>query len=517
VSSQITAYIALICTSGVMNLFLSIYAFGKRHHYSTVLWFFLFNSFVTTIYCFAAAFGLLSTTLVQVKIWTVIQYIGIAFGPPAGLLFVMAYLGIRITKRRIAALLAIPAITVLMVATNDLHHLHYRVFSIDPDLGLPFIHQEIGTWYTIQGTFIFGCMFAAFLLALSRWKDTAKIYRPQLFSLICGQFVPMFTAFLYLIGLTPAGIDPVPMVLWLSSLLYFWSIRSSRLFAIMPVAKDVIFNSMNDGVVVLDESHRLIEFNEPLRRMFPAVNKTMLGCDFNQIWKELTGFSFSVTALTSMAGGEIKLTINQIEHIYHIRTSVIEGSGNSKGLLIIFTDITELKQLQRKLEHQAYYDELTQIYNRRAFFEYCNLHFAETAALSAPFTVILLDIDHFKKVNDTYGHHVGDEVLVHVATIIQQQLAGRALFARYGGEEFVGSLKGPIEEGVALAERLHAAVENQPVLTAEGPVRVTLSIGIAEAKDETLHQLLHRADQALYEAKETGRNRVCVACASGEQ
>ncbi len=510
-SSQLTAYIALICTSGVMNLFLSIHAFSKRHHYSTVLWFFLFNSFVTALYCFAAAFGLLSTTLDQVKVWTVFQYIGIAFAPPAGLLFVIAYLGINITKRMIAALLTIPAITVLMVATNDFHHLHYRVFEIDSAMGAPFVQQEIGTWYTIHGIFIFGCMFAAFLLAISRWKDTAKMYRPQLFSLICGQFVPMFTAFLYLVGLTPPGIDPVPMVLWLSSLLYFWSIRSSRLFAIMPVAKDVIFNSMSDGVVVLDESHRLIEFNEPLRNMLPTLDKKMLGCDFEQLWQELTGVSFSFTGLTSMSGNEIKLMIHQTEHIYHVRTSVIEGAGNSKGLLIIFTDITQLKQLQRKLEHQAHYDELTQIYNRRAFFEYCNDQFDETKALSEPFTVILIDIDHFKWVNDTFGHHVGDEVLVHVAKLIQLQLAGFALFARYGGEEFVGSLKGSREDGIALAERLRAAVETQPVLTAEGVVHVTLSIGVAEAKDETLHQLLHRADLALYEAKETGRNRVCTA------
>lgn len=510
-NSQLTAYIALICASGVMNLFLSIYAFNKRHHYSTVLKFFLFNSFFTTIYCFAAAFGLLSTTLLQMKIWTVFQYIGIAFAPPVGLLFVMAYLGLRITKKRIVALLAIPLITVLMVATNDLHHLHYRMLEVDPVLGMPFTYQEIGPWYTIHGIFIFGCMLAAFVLTLSRWKETARSYRPQLFSLICGQFVPMFTAFIYLIGLTPAGVDPVPMVLWLSSLFYLWSIRSSRLFALMPVAKDVIFNSMNDGVAVLDESHRLIEFNEPLRNMLPSLDKKMLGADFEKLWLMLTGTPFSVEAFSVRASEDIKLTINGQEHIFQIRTSIIEGAADSKGFLIIFTDNTELMQLYKKLELQAHFDELTQLYNRRAFFEKSNSEFDQLHVQSAPFTVILMDIDHFKQVNDTYGHHIGDEVLVHVAKIIRLQFAGRALFARYGGEEFIVSLKAPLEEGITLAERLRAAIEQQPVITERGPVKVTVSIGLAEMKNETLHQLLQRADQALYKAKETGRNRICTS------
>lgn len=510
-SSQITAYIALICTSGVMNLFLTIYAFGKRHHYSTVLKFFLFNSFVTTIYCFAAAFGLLSTTLEQIKIWTVFQYIGIAFAPPAGLLFIMAYLGVHMTKKKIVALLSIPTITVLMVATNDLHYLHYRVFEFDKALGMPFVHQEIGIWYTIHGTFIFGCMFAAFILALSRWRETAKPYRPQLLSLICGQFVPIFTAFVYLIGLTPAGIDPVPMVLWLSSLFYFWSIRSSGLFAIMPVAKDVIFNSMNDGVAVLDESRRLIEFNDPLRSMLPSLNKKMLGYEFEKLWLELTGVPFSVQAFTAKSSSDIMLTINEQEHIYKIRTSTIVGAADRKGFLLIFTDITELMQLHKKLEHQAHFDELTQLYNRRAFFEKSNREFDQLRAQSAPFTVILIDVDHFKKVNDTYGHHVGDEVLVHVAKTIRLQFAGQALFARYGGEEFIGSVKASLEEGITLAEKLRRAIEQQPVMTEGGPVKITVSIGAAEMKNETLHQLLQRADQALYKAKETGRNRICIA------
>ena len=115
-----------------------------------------------------------------------------------------------------------------------------------------------------------------FLLAVYRWKETAKAYRLQLISLMVGQLVPIVTAFIYLMGFTPQGIDPVPMVLWVSSFLYLWSINSSRMFTVMPVAKDAIFNSINDGVIVLDESYRLIEFNLASKNMFPQLKSRCL-------------------------------------------------------------------------------------------------------------------------------------------------------------------------------------------------------------------------------------------------
>jgi len=92
-----------------------------------------------------AAFSLLSVNLEEMKFWTVIQYVGMPFSPPAGLLFVMQYVGIKVRKKHIFALFIIPFISLIMVATNDWHHLHYRVFEIDPVLGAPYIHQEIGT------------------------------------------------------------------------------------------------------------------------------------------------------------------------------------------------------------------------------------------------------------------------------------------------------------------------------------------------------------------------------------
>lgn len=476
------------------------------------------NSFILytasiTIYCFASAFGLVATTLEQIKFWTVIQYVGMPISCPLGLLFIMKYLGVKITKKRYISLLTIPLISLIMVATNDWHHLHYKVFEIDPSLGAPFVYQEIGIWYIIHGIYTFGCMFVALLLVFFHWKETAKVYRPQLITLMFGQFVPMLTAFIYLIGLTPPGIDPVPIVLWLSSLLYLWAISISRMFTIMPVAKDAIFNSINDGVMVLDEANRLIEFNQACQRMLPKLDKTMYGMEFNKVWVSLSGESFPSDLETAASTLEIQSGADHSNRIYQIRTSSLKHANN-KGLLLIFTDITELKRLQIELERQAFYDELTQILNRRAFFQKCEQAFAAAKNDSTPFTIILIDIDYFKSVNDTYGHPVGDQLLKHVVSICQTKLKEDMLFARYGGEEFVLALEGGTAfTGEALANQLRKSVEEQPLITTEGVISVTLSIGVAETtgeSEETIYQLLNKADQALYAAKREGRNQVRV-------
>lgn len=515
VNSELTAYITLVCVSGVLNLYLCLSVFLKRHNYTNIAHFFILQTVCITIYCFASAFGLMSTTLEEIKFWTIIQYAGMPFSPPLGLLFVMQYLGIKITKKRCICLLMIPFISLIMVATNDLHQLHYRVFEIDPALGAPYIHLEIGIWYMIHGIFTFSSMFIAFLLVLSHWKETAKVYRPQLISLAFGQLVPMLTAFIYLIGLTPPGFDPVPMILWLSSLLYLWSISSSRLFTIMPIAKNSIFNSINDGVIVLDEFYRLIEFNQGCKNMFPQLNKSMFGMEFAKAWLELSGDSFPFPLKPAVHNQELQIAAaDHSERTYQVRISSLQHANNGNGLLIIFTDITELKRLQLKLEHQAYYDELTQIYNRRAFFQQCNQDFAEAKKASSAFTVILMDIDYFKRVNDTYGHHIGDQVLQHVAKACQTQLNGEEFFARYGGEEFVLALKGyTLSEGESLASQMCSYLETHPLVTAEEVISVTLSFGVAGAtneNEETLYQLLNKADEALYLAKDEGRNRVHV-------
>lgn len=513
--SSLTTYITLVCASGVLNLFLCVYLFWRRQHFGNIATFFVLSTAATTVYCFGYAFSLTSETLAQLRFWNIVQYFGLPFASPLGLLFVMQYLGLKLTAKRIALILTIPVLSLAMNVTNDWHHWHYKVYQIHEEYGAPFYAIEVGIWFVVHGTYLFGCMLASLLLLLSRWKETTRSYRPQLVSLLCAQLIPMVTAFLYLIGVTPTGIDPVPMVVGASSVLFVWAIVSSRMLTIIPIAKETIFHSMSDGVLVVGNADRLIEFNQACQKMFASLNRSMFGQHLNQVWETLFNTALPFNPAVAAVTQELELSVQREERTYRIRISPLQQTSKRRaGLLIIFTDITELKRLQVRMEQLAYYDELTQIYNRRAFFEQCERYYAEVKRKGKPFSLVLFDIDHFKSVNDTYGHIMGDRVLVHVVQVCKTMLQGNMLFARYGGEEFVLALRGyTASEAQVLTDQIRRKIEAQP-LNADGiDISVTSSFGIAEATgspEETLHQLLLQADEALYMSKRNGRNQLSV-------
>jgi diguanylate cyclase (GGDEF)-like protein len=517
VDTPLTAYIALACISGVLNLLVGIYVFAKRHLYEKIALVFLLGTAAKMIYCFAYAFSLTSSTLEQLRFWSVMQYFGMPFAPPLGLIFVLQYLGYRVTKRAAAFLLSFPVLSLLSNATNGLHHLHFKTYNVHETLGAPYYEMEVGVTYIINGSFMFVCMMGGTLLLIERWRDTGREYRPQLLSLICAHLIPMTVSFLYLIGVTPPGIDPVPMVVGISTVLMWWAIVTSHLLTLIPIAKEAIFHSISDGVVVLDKTGRLIEFNDACRRMFHRLDRSLFGRPFAELWTALFGADALPAPPFGDGAQELEVSAHEPEErVYRVRISPLKRSTHSgrTGTVMIITDITELKRLQRKLESQAYYDELTQVLNRRAFFERCEEGYAWVKRFGAPFTVVLFDIDDFKKVNDTYGHHVGDRVLVHVAAVCKACLTGDVLFARYGGEEFVLALFGSTAaQGRKIAEQLRSRIASQRLLVDGMSLRVTSSFGVAEASGcagETLNHLLHCADTALYEAKRGGRNQVRV-------
>lgn len=176
--------------------------------------------------------------------------------------------------------------------------------------------------------------------------------------------------------------------------------------------------------------------------------------------------------------------------------------------------IRELETSKKALAEQATTDSLTKLKNRRAFFE--NGAKAHTAARrsASDLSVILLDIDYFKKINDTYGHQAGDEAIIAVAHNLQQMARGGETVARIGGEEFALLLPGINRLGAAvLAERTRVAIEKEQFIIGDKIVPITVSIGIASFgvdPSESIDQLLGVADNRLYLAKKSGRNRICV-------
>lgn len=179
----------------------------------------------------------------------------------------------------------------------------------------------------------------------------------------------------------------------------------------------------------------------------------------------------------------------------------------SRELLARVRTQLDLKFLMERLHHLAFHDSLTNIFNRRRFFELGTALFAERHDLCAT----LLDIDHFKQVNDTYGHGVGDEVLREVVDVIAERLPPEAIFGRLGGEEFAMLFPGDNGDAVVRAvEAIREAVAALVIPVGKGETSCTISCGIAR-RDQSIHsidELLHCADLALYQAKVGGRNRV---------
>lgn len=177
--------------------------------------------------------------------------------------------------------------------------------------------------------------------------------------------------------------------------------------------------------------------------------------------------------------------------------------------------ISESLQLQQKYRTSAIVDSLTALNNRKWINETMPKMIERAAGGDGPLTVGMIDIDHFKKFNDTYGHQAGDFVLTNVAKTYKDTIRPTDFAARYGGEEFTLIFpKQKKEEAKIAAERVREAIMALDLTTPTGIKlpQITISIGLAELKGkETMDELLERADKVLYEAKEQGRNKVCIA------
>ncbi len=172
----------------------------------------------------------------------------------------------------------------------------------------------------------------------------------------------------------------------------------------------------------------------------------------------------------------------------------------------------ELMETNKRLELLSITDGLTKLHNHRHFQDELARAFEESQRYQRPLSLAMIDIDFFKKFNDTHGHAVGDDVLKRAAELYRSSVRSTDLVARYGGEEFAVMMpETALDDGIAFAEKIRHLVETTPLQTQAGPLNVTISLGVASVPQSRIHsakELIVAADRALYRAKKNGRNQV---------
>jgi two-component system cell cycle response regulator len=234
------------------------------------------------------------------------------------------------------------------------------------------------------------------------------------------------------------------------------------------------------------------------------------------------GISRQHVRLTKNADGNIEVTDLGSTNGTFVNglavTSTILRDGDKIQLgsttILKFSHIDELEEsFQSRMYQAALRDPLTGLYNRRYFLEQLSIEISFSLRNQLPLSLIIMDIDRFKSINDTYGHPIGDEVLVGFAAKLMSTLRKEDVLARFGGEEFALLCRGlPIEGGLAAAKRLRILIEMSRLSTSQPALPVTFSAGVAALSPtlSTIDDLLTSADRGLYAAKRTGRNRVCT-------
>ncbi|MPY66942.1 diguanylate cyclase [Deinococcus sp. SDU3-2] len=364
-------------------------------------------------------------------------------------------------------------------------------------------------------------------LALGQfWLRTSGVYRRQAGVLLAGLCVPWGVNFVSVLGERPfPDFDLTPMLFMVTALVFLWGLLGFRLFDLVPVARHQLVEQLGEGVLVLDGQGRVLDLNASARRLADPALAHPVGHPVTRVFPRRGG---DLAAQINGLEGQTELLIDGRSHevrVSHLR----DRAGRSQGQVVVWRDVTrqrqaeaalrrahqelqarltEIERLQAELSEQSVRDPLTGLHNRR------HLGRALEVLRGQPFSVLLLDIDHFKAVNDSYGHAGGDAVLRAVAGQLAGAVRPGETVCRYGGEEFVVLLPGVgTDAALAWAEGWRQAIAARGVRLGGQRVPVTVSLGLAGAPEHGTDpdRVLLAADGALYAAKEGGRNQCRVA------
>lgn len=290
-----------------------------------------------------------------------------------------------------------------------------------------------------------------------------------------------------------------------------------------------VLASLHDGLYFTDKDRRIIFWNPAAERITGFSANEVLGkhcCDNILVHVDAEGNSLCQDGCPLAKTIDDGLHREMEIYLHHKQghrvpvsvrvTPLLNSEGMTTGGVELFTDISNRDATEMRfheLQKLALLDHLTQLANRAYLERELNSRLEEKKRVGVPFAVIFIDIDHFKRVNDTYGHLVGDQILQLVARTLTANARPFDLYGRWGGEEFLGIIRNiGMADLKVLCARLLTLIETSKLETVTPPINVSVSIGATLAVDgDNVQTLTQRADKFLYESKNNGRNRATIA------
>jgi diguanylate cyclase (GGDEF)-like protein/PAS domain S-box-containing protein len=462
-----------------------------------------------------------------------LTYFGVVLVPTLFFVFAQAFVshGEWFNKRFLFLLAIEPVTTLLLVWTNRFHRLVFESVSVVNQNNFSWIELIHGPWYTVNLIYSYIVILSGLAVLTYGMLHSSLLMRKQNRIILLAALLPWGMNIYSEYFPNAAHFDFTPITFGVSSILFTYSVIRNRFMDIVPLARSHIVESMSDGVLVLDAQNRIVDINPAMEKILNREATSFLGKPASEV------LDAWMNQKESLINGEetrteLRLPNAPSRYLDLKVTPIYDKDRRLNGRLMVFRDVTDRKQvekklrsandrlqsqlieigtLQSKLRSQAIRDPLTDLFNRRYLDETFERELARASREGYPVCVIMLDIDHFKKVNDTYGHEAGDTVLKALATTLSTHNRRGDFVCRFGGEEFVVVMPNiPVDTAYKRAEDLRKALNSLQVPYGQFHLNITISMGIAcyPSNGEDRESVLRAADRAMYAAKRAGRDHI---------